>query len=133
MTNVLTVLLPEKELNPGLEVQTDAQWKGKSDLSALFSSTDDQGMQNGSSLLVVRSGVGALQPRILAANSSLRLISDTSSSCSMLPREKGGVVDNTLKVYGTDNLRVVDLSILPLQVASHLQSLCYLFETVVVY
>ena len=48
----------------------------------------------------------------------------------MLPREKGGVVDNTLKVYGTENLRVVDLSILPLQVASHLQSLCYSFKRV---
>ena len=28
-------------------------------------------------------------------------------TASMLPREDGGVVDSTLKVYGTDNLRVV--------------------------
>ncbi|KAJ3560869.1 hypothetical protein NP233_g10553 [Leucocoprinus birnbaumii] len=46
-------------------------------------------------------------------------------SASMLPREKGGVVDTKLKVYGTKNLRVVDLSIVPLHVGSHPQSLAY--------
>ena len=39
----------------------------------------------------------------------------------MLPREKNGVVDPTLKVYGTTNLRVVDLSIVPLHVSAHTQ------------
>ena len=39
----------------------------------------------------------------------------------MLPREKGGVVDPQLKVYGTKNVRVVDLSIVPLHFASHSQ------------
>ena len=33
-----------------------------------------------------------------------------SSTSSMLPQEKGGVVDPTLKVYGTTGLRVVDAS-----------------------
>ncbi|KAM3083771.1 hypothetical protein ACMFMG_002114 [Clarireedia jacksonii] len=32
----------------------------------------------------------------------------TCGSVSMLPREKGGVVDEKLVVYGTDNLRMVD-------------------------
>ncbi|KAI0337923.1 alcohol oxidase [Trametopsis cervina] len=49
----------------------------------------------------------------------------TSSTCSMLPREKDGVVDNHLKVYGTENLRVVDLSIVPLHFSGHPQGTVY--------
>ncbi|KAK0640638.1 hypothetical protein B0T16DRAFT_430758 [Cercophora newfieldiana] len=33
-------------------------------------------------------------------------------TCSMLPRELGGVVDEQLKVYGTQGLRVVDASVI---------------------
>ena len=40
----------------------------------------------------------------------------------MLPREKNGVVDADLRVYGTKNIRVADLSIVPLHFASHTQS-----------
>lgn len=39
----------------------------------------------------------------------------------MLPRDKGGVVDPKLKVYGTTNVRVVDISIIPLHVGAHTQ------------
>ena len=39
----------------------------------------------------------------------------------MLPKEKGGVVDPELRVYGTKNIRVADLSIVPLHVAAHTQ------------
>lgn len=49
----------------------------------------------------------------------------TIGSCSMLPREDGGVVDPNLKVYGTKNLRVVDLSIVPIHVAAHMQATAY--------
>ena len=33
----------------------------------------------------------------------------------MAPKATGGVVDNTLVIYGTKNVRVVDASIIPLQ------------------
>ncbi|KAI0774498.1 alcohol oxidase [Fomes fomentarius] len=45
----------------------------------------------------------------------------TAGSCSMLPKANGGVVDSHLKVYGTKNLRVADLSVLPLHIAAHPQ------------
>ncbi|KAH9981721.1 GMC oxidoreductase-domain-containing protein [Russula vinacea] len=45
----------------------------------------------------------------------------TAGSCSMLPREDGGVVDGKLKVYGTTNIRVMDMSIIPLHIAAHTQ------------
>ncbi len=46
-------------------------------------------------------------------------------TCAMLPRDMGGVVDNEFKVYGTRNVRVVDLSVVPLQVAGHSTALLY--------
>ncbi|KAH9967749.1 hypothetical protein BGW80DRAFT_1462090 [Lactifluus volemus] len=52
-------------------------------------------------------------------------IAHTSGTCSMLPRDKGGVVDPRLKVYGTQNLRVVDLSILPLHIGAPTQTYVY--------
>lgn len=33
----------------------------------------------------------------------------------MKPREQGGVLDERLNVYGTQNLKVVDLSICPVR------------------
>ena len=46
---------------------------------------------------------------------------DTIGTASMLPREKNGVVDSHLKVYGTRNIRVVDLSVVPLHIGAHTQ------------
>ena len=36
-----------------------------------------------------------------------------AGTCSMMPREIGGVVDPALRVYGTKNVRVVDASVMP--------------------
>ena len=46
-------------------------------------------------------------------------------SCTMGPRDQGGVVDERLVVHGTSNLRVVDASVFPLQVRGNLASLVY--------
>jgi len=40
-------------------------------------------------------------------------------SCRMAPLEEGGVVDSKLKVYGLENVRIVDASIFPKIVAGH--------------
>lgn len=43
----------------------------------------------------------------------------------MLPREVGGVVDPTLKVYGTANVRVVDASVIPHLMSGHTSAAVY--------
>ncbi|THY84721.1 hypothetical protein D6C93_08448 [Aureobasidium pullulans] len=48
-----------------------------------------------------------------------------SGTCAMLPLDLGGVVDPQLLVYGTQNLRIVDASIMPVIPASHLQAVVY--------
>jgi choline dehydrogenase-like flavoprotein len=48
-----------------------------------------------------------------------------TSTCSMLTRELGGVVDSKLRVYGVKGLRVVDASIFPMAVAGHTSSTVY--------
>lgn len=46
-------------------------------------------------------------------------------TCAMLPREKGGVVDADLKVYGVEGLRVVDSSMMPLIPSANTQTTVY--------
>jgi choline dehydrogenase-like flavoprotein len=46
-------------------------------------------------------------------------------TAAMLPKTDGGVVDTSLKVYGTKGLRVVDASIIPVLPSAHIQTLVY--------
>ncbi|KAJ0422354.1 hypothetical protein BJY00DRAFT_311075 [Aspergillus carlsbadensis] len=52
-------------------------------------------------------------------------MNDASGTCAMMPREDGGVVDPSLKVYGTSNLRVVDASIFPLLPRGNIEATVY--------
>ncbi|KZS98576.1 alcohol oxidase [Sistotremastrum niveocremeum HHB9708] len=44
---------------------------------------------------------------------------------ALLPQEDGGAVDPNLIVYGTQNVRVVDSSIIPIQISAHLSATVY--------
>lgn len=64
--------------------------------------------------------------------STKKYVRDTATtayhSCgtaSMMPREKRGVVDEKLHVYGTANLRVYDASVFPLIPAANILSTVY--------
>ncbi|KAH7064428.1 hypothetical protein BKA63DRAFT_496762 [Paraphoma chrysanthemicola] len=46
-------------------------------------------------------------------------------TAALLPEKDGGVVNPDLKVYGTQGLRVVDASIIPLLPSAHIQTLVY--------
>jgi choline dehydrogenase-like flavoprotein len=48
-----------------------------------------------------------------------------AGSCKMGARETGGVVDQSLRVYGVRGLRVVDASVIPVLPASHLMTTVY--------
>ncbi|KAH8896811.1 GMC oxidoreductase [Thozetella sp. PMI_491] len=64
------------------------------------------------------------QWRDYVLNSTLSIFHPIGTAV-MLPREDGGVVDPTLRVYGTSNLRVVDASVFPVQISAHIQTAIY--------
>ncbi|KAL4756769.1 GMC family oxidoreductase [Aspergillus foveolatus] len=49
----------------------------------------------------------------------------STGSCAMMPRERGGVVDARLRVWGVKGLRVVDASVLPIIPRGNIQSTVY--------
>lgn len=48
-----------------------------------------------------------------------------SSSCAMMPLEQGGVVDDRMRVYNTQGLRVIDASVPPITFSQHLLTVVY--------
>ena len=52
-------------------------------------------------------------------------VSHQLGTAAMGVRDQGGVVDGDFKVYGTQNVRVVDASVLPVQVSAHLSATLY--------
>ncbi|KAH6603201.1 glucose oxidase [Trichoderma cornu-damae] len=57
--------------------------------------------------------------------SSLSSNSHSVGTAAMMARELGGVVDSELRVHGTKNVRVVDASVLPMQMSGHLTATLY--------
>lgn len=51
---------------------------------------------------------------------------NSSGTCAMKSRDKGGVVDSRLNVYGVQNLKVADMSICPSVMGSHTGSVAVL-------
>ena len=48
-----------------------------------------------------------------------------TSTCSMMPRDKGGVIDERLRAHGTSGSRIVDASVIPLVPIANCQSTVY--------
>ena len=48
-----------------------------------------------------------------------------TGTCSMMPRDMGGVVDDKLRLYGCSNLRVCDASIIPITPRTNPQATVY--------
>ena len=48
-----------------------------------------------------------------------------TSSCAMMKRALGGVVDPELRIYGVNGLRIVNASIFPMGIGGHTSSTVY--------
>lgn len=58
-------------------------------------------------------------------NTVIQSLMHPCCTAAMLPREKGGVVDSSLSVYGIPGLRVADCSIIPTVPAAHTTTTAY--------
>jgi len=47
------------------------------------------------------------------------------ATCAMMRKDLGGVVDGRLRLYGAKNIRIVDASVVPMQISAHLSSSLY--------
>ncbi|KAF8706722.1 GMC oxidoreductase, partial [Rhizoctonia solani] len=71
-------------------------------------------------------------PEVTSNNAIIEYVKANAASihhpigtAALAPREIGGVVDVDLKVYGTANVRVVDASVIPLHIGTHIQRTVY--------
>ncbi|EIW65340.1 alcohol oxidase [Trametes versicolor FP-101664 SS1] len=62
---------------------------------------------------------------VQSGNNGFSSVAHPVGTAAMMKRSLGGVVDAQLKVYDTANLRVVDASVLPIQISAHLSSTLY--------
>ncbi|KZT24335.1 GMC oxidoreductase [Neolentinus lepideus HHB14362 ss-1] len=62
---------------------------------------------------------------ILDPSAGFSSVDHPIGTCAMMRQDLGGVVNAQLIVYNTTNLRVVDASILPLQISAHLAATLY--------
>ncbi|KZT24337.1 GMC oxidoreductase [Neolentinus lepideus HHB14362 ss-1] len=62
---------------------------------------------------------------ILNPKAGFSSVAHPIGTCAMMRKDLGGVVNAHLIVYGTSNLRIVDASILPLQISAHLSATLY--------
>ncbi|KAI0820577.1 alcohol oxidase [Trametes gibbosa] len=62
---------------------------------------------------------------VKSGNAGFSSVAHPIGTAAMMKRSLGGVVDAQLKVYDTANVRVVDASVLPIQISAHLSSTLY--------
>ncbi|CAE6497422.1 unnamed protein product [Rhizoctonia solani] len=82
-----------------------------------------------SSLVVARQDpppeVSSDEAYIEYIKANVRTIHHPIGTAVLAPRAIGGVVDTSLRVYGTSNVRVVDASIIPIHMSTHLSRTVY--------
>ncbi|TVY20823.1 Dehydrogenase xptC [Lachnellula arida] len=113
-------------------VQPAVDWRALSDpadLQMLNAGIEFGRALYGTSALKVLEATEAMPGLATSAESYVRdtlaTIYHPAGTCSMLPKDLGGVVDVDLKVYGVSNLRIVDASIMPVLPATHTSSTVY--------